>query len=292
MADITDMNNENAAIIAACREDLVIAERHDVLSLREHGPSVPIRTVIDPQNGCTRVEVFADALDALEARDTKPRRRVGRVAFHEVDSLIQYVQRFGREDTIVYANPGTFAVEVVLNEHPKGEDNTDAAWRDHRATYSCPRSPEWIAWCEHDGKPMTQEKFADFIESRLEDLRAAPGMPAPTDVLTMARNLIMRTKGTFERQINPTTGASVLVNKTETDTGSTEIPRAFAIGVAVFEGGVPYQVEARVRLEIKEGRAAFAYVLHRRKEIERDAFQAVRAQIASETGKLVLAGNP
>lgn len=287
---ITAQSNDAAAIIQAAREDLAIGARIAI-----HGTgatAVPICTVIDPLTGVSRVEVADDVLAKVDSLAAAPRRRIGRCQFSEVDSLIQYVQRFGGADTIVYANPATFSVEAVLNEHPAGAENAAAAWRDHRATYTCPRSPEWLAWTEHDGRQMPQDKFADFIESRLEDLVSGAGMPTATDVLTMARNLIMRTKGTFERSLDPTTGNSALVNKTETDVGSTAIPRAFLIGVPVFENGERYQVEARVRVEIKEGRAVFAYVLHRRKEIERDAFQAVRAQISSETGKPVLAGTP
>ncbi len=236
--------------------------------------------------------VFEAALATLDARADGPRRRKGTHRFTEVVSLIDYAKRYGNPaEAIVYADTAALAFVIVFDEHPPGNDVADAAWREHRASYACPRSPEWLAWTALDGKAMTQEAFADFIEGRLEDLATGDGFPRATDVLTMARNLMIRTKGTFQREFNPTNGDSVLVNKTETDTGSTPIPRAFLLGIPVFEGGERYSVEARVRFGFVEGRPAFSFTMHRRKEIERDAFQAVRSQIAIATGIAVLAGS-
>ncbi len=235
--------------------------------------------------------VFKDALAEFDRRADGPRRRTGVQRFSEVDSLIDYVKRFANPaEAIVYANTADLSFVVVFDEHPPGNDVGDASWREHRASYACPRSPEWLAWSGFDGAQMTQAKFADFIESRLEDIATAEGFPRASDVLTMARNLMIRTKGTFQREFNPTNGDSVLVNKTETDTGSTPIPRAFLLGIPVFEGGARYSVEARVRFGVSDGGAAFSFTMHRRKEIERDAFAEVRAKIAAATGVVVLAG--
>ena len=257
---------------------------------------IPV-ALVDDENGGMSVRVLSEALDAADARAPGPRDRRGTVQLSELDSLIAYVNRYKSEHTIAWADLSAFRVEAVFNDHPAGpaDDDpaiVDAGWRNHRALYMCPRSPEWVAWTGNDGALLKQEVFADFIESRLEDLRAAEGYPKPLDVLQMARNLSIRTKGTFERSINPTTGDGVLVAKTETDATSTQIPRAFALGVPVFEGGTVYQIEARVRFSVSEGRAAFSYTLHRRKEIERDAFADIRNKVQAATGVLLLAGKP
>ena len=62
--------------------------------------------------------------------------------------------------------------------------------------------------------------------------------------------------------------------------------------VVVFEGGVRYSVECRVRFAITEGVPAFSFTMHRRKEIERDAFNAVRLKVGEQTKRLILAGTP
>lgn len=257
----------------------------------DDGNKIPIALVQGSE--CNdEIEVLTEALAILDGRAPGPRRREGTIVLTEVDSFIAYAKRYGGERTIVYAHTDSLAFVAVLDDHPAGPSPTDTAWRGHRARYACPKSPEWLAWTALDGVAQPQDKFADFIEGRLEDLATGDGFPKATDVLQMARNLLINTKGTFQRQLNPTTGDSILVNKTETETGSTVIPRAFLLGIPVFEGGARYQVEARVRFGFSDGRPAFTYTMHRRKEIERDAFGELRATVHFATTFPVLAGSP
>lgn len=237
--------------------------------------------------------VYAHGIqEQLDQRMAGPARRAGVHALVEVDSLIHYINRHKSAHSIAWANPDAFRIEVVFDEHPAGPDATDTAWRKHRAVYTCPRSSEWKAWTERDGRQQGQEEFGDFIEARLEDLRAAQGYPKPLEVLEMARHLVMHQRGTFERKIDPTTGNGTLINKIDNEPHSTVIHRAFVLGIPVFEGGELYQVEARVRFALVEGRPLFSYTMHRRKEIERDAFSDVRTKVAEATGVPMLAGTP
>lgn len=255
-----------------------------VIATREHG-----------DDGSDCVVLATAVMEALDQRMPGPRARKGSHLIAELESLVSYVNRYKSDDTLAWANVDGFRIEVVLDDHPAGarvEAFKRTAWRQHRAVYTCPRSPEWKAWTGLDGNPLAQEQFADFIEARLEDIRGGEGYPKPLDVLHMARHLVMHQKGTFERKIDPTNGNGILVNKVENETGSTVIPRAFLLGIPVFEGGAHYQVEARVRFAIAEGRPTFSYTLHRRKEIERDAFGDVRTKFHSATAVPVLAGSP
>lgn len=255
----------------------------------DHGVAVALTETRQAGSVATRVELMKDAMDAIDERAKGPRRRVLNATLHDEKSFIAYLVRWGSTgESVVYADLEELSFQAVLDDNPA--DPVTAAWRSHRAVYACPGSSEWKIWCQFDGKNMTQSDFGDFLESRLEDLRAAASYPAPTEVLQVARQLMIRTKGTFERQINPTTGDSILVNKSETDPGSTQIPRAFLINIPVFDGGQPYEIQARVRFSLNEGKPVFCYSLHRRNEIQRDAFDSVRTRIAEGTKMLVLAG--
>jgi uncharacterized protein YfdQ (DUF2303 family) len=259
------------------------------------GAKIPVALVteIDDEGApVTTVKVLTGVIEEMDKRAPGPSRRTGAVRLTDEDSFIAFVNRWSSQHTVIYADTAALAFTAVLDDHPAGAEVAEALWREHRATYACPRSPEWQAWTANDEKWLTQTAFADFIEARLEDMVKADACAAPLDVLQMARQLHIRTKGTFQREVNPTTGDSILVNKTETETGSTVIPRAFAIAIPVFEGGERYQIEARVRFGFVEGSPRFAYTMHRRKEIERDAFGAVRRKIDAATGRLVLAGTP
>lgn len=293
---ITNINSIDSAITLA-RESVRIGMRIDELGHPDDAETAIPVFLETNADGATKVEVATEALALLDRRLPGPRRREGSVRLTEVLSLIEYVKRYGDENSVIYADTKALAFSVIFDEHPPGPGTGAAVgagtgWRNFRAVYACPRSPEWLTWCQSDGKAMKQEEFADFLEARLEDMAAAENYPKPIEVLAVARQLNIRTKGEFRREINPTNGDAILVCKSETDTGSTQIPRAFAIVIPVFESGARYQVEARVRFALVGGVPQFSYTLHRRAEIERDAFGEVRERIAGETGRLMLAGNP
>lgn len=254
--------------------------------------TIKIPIALEHSEDGSQVLVLESAIKAMDARRGGPPRRTGITRLTEVDSFIAHVLRWGYADTVIYADTAALAFTAVLDDHPAGGETGDTAWREHRAHYACPRSPEWKAWTEREGKPMSQGEFGDWIEARLEDLIATKGKPAPTEILMMARKLHIKTTGKIEREIDPVTGDYHMLNKSETEQGSTVIHRAFDIAIPVFEGGGRYQLEARVRFAVTEGKPSFAFVLHRRAEIERDAFLEVRQKVAAETKMLLLAGTP
>ncbi len=286
---------ETSAAVEAGRKAASLGDRFQTLAFHPEGAPEPHISEAIPifLNQSGEVEVADDVLATMRGLASGPRRRQSHPCFHDLASFVAYLHRHRHlTDTVAFANLSEFSVEAIFDYHPAGPEHDVARWMEHRASYVCPRSPEWIAWTERDGKAQPQEAFADFIEARLEDITSheAKGFPKPMEVLEMARNLMVRTAGTFQRVIDPTTGTGTLVCKTEHGAESTRIPRAFLLGLRVFEGGQPYAVEARLRFELRDGRALFAYTLHRRAEIERDAFGDVQKAIAEVVP--VFAGTP
>lgn len=247
--------------------------------------------VVRVRNGDTdQIQVFHDLINLHDQRAGGPRRRQTTHTMLELGAFCDLVNRLKVPDSAVYADPSNFSIVCVVNDH--GVNREVHGWRDHRVAYQCPRSTEWQEWTKLDGRDMDQDSFADFIEAHLEHLTAAKGYPAPSEILQMARDLVVLTKGTFKRSLNPTTGAAILECKTDTDTGSTVIPRAFAIAIPVFEAGDHYQVECRIRFKLIEGQPRFSYQMHRRTETEREAFGGARALVQAETGLPLFAGRP
>jgi uncharacterized protein YfdQ (DUF2303 family) len=237
---------------------------------------------------------MVDVLAISDERAEKPRRLAGTATHQEIDSFIAHANRFKDQASAVYADVTAVRLTAVLDYHT---GPGAPRWGLHRSLYSCPLSEPWEAWHGFDGKPRAQTDFAQWIEDRMADLTSGKDTdgnpyPAPADVLSMARNLAVYSKGTFERKINPTTGDSALVAKTETETTSTKIPRAFALKLPVFDGGAMWAVEAKIRLTFEGGFPRFAYSLHRTDAILRDAFGEVRARVAKETGLPVFCGTP
>jgi uncharacterized protein YfdQ (DUF2303 family) len=253
-----------------------------------------IPLVITPNGSAT---ILKGVLDLADERAASPRRRKGEAKFDELDSFIAHVNRFKDLDSAVFADIDDTTMTAVLDYHRAGA-TADPRWGQHRSIYECPLSVQWQRWTGSNGVQMSQDDFAQFIESNMDDLASPTGnggdkdLPMPSEVLTMARNLVIHSKGTFSRSLNPTTGESSLVCKNENDPAvSTRIPRAFLLGIPVFEAGASYRMEARLRLHLS-GRAMFSYLLYRSDEILRDAFGEVRAKVADKTGLPVLAGSP
>lgn len=251
-------------------------------------------------NGMT-MRPLKDVLELADSRDTKPHRLRGTAHHHEIASFIAHVNAFKDEDSVVYADCEKVTLTAVLNYHrhkdggPRGDEG--ARWADHRSIYACPLSREWKTWTAKNEKAMSQEEFAQFVEDNMVDLASPTAedgdlYPKPAAVLEMALKLTINLQGEFSRSINPTTGESTLVNKTEHGPNSTKIFKSFLLGIPVFEAGARYRVEARIRFQLEGGRARFSYALYQPEAIKRDAFAGVRAEVEKGTSLAVFAGTP
>ena len=277
-----DQPNTKAALDAG----IALADIKPRLTTIEHPSGVQIPVGLVPP-GFSLV-LLRDALAIGDERAETPRRLVGCATLDELDSFVAHANRFKDERSVVFADAEGVKLTAVYDYH---NGHADPRWCGHSAVYSCPLSDEWKLWIGGHEKGMTQDAFGQLIEDRFEDLVAADGdFAAPAAVLEMARNLAVRAKGTFERKVNVTTGEVAFVCKDEHETASTKIPRAFLLGIPVFQAGARYKVEARVRFSLRDNRPAFAYSLHRSADILRDAFGEVRAKVHTETGLPVLAG--
>lgn len=244
------------------------------------------------------IDSLVSVLESADARAHCPRRRKGTATHHELASFIAHVVRFKDEDSAVFADVKSTKLVAVLDYHRATADGSPR-WGEHRSVYVCPLSRQWQRWLAQNEKVMSQDAFGDFIDQNLSDLASAScGGPVSTDVaepaavLEMARNLVVLTKGEFRREIDRTTGRSTLVCKTDHDSQSTKIPRAFLLGIPVFEGGESYAVEARVRFELRDGRPSFSFSLYQFEEVLRAAFADVRQSVADGAGVPVFAGTP
>lgn len=248
--------------------------------------TVPFAIVDNDQS----VKVLNELQAALDKRLPAPRRRIGTAELLDPESFGKYVVRHKQSQTTIFANRDERWLKAYLNFHPGGDNPKAAGWCDFIADYTAPLSPLWVEWTGFDGEDMTQDAFAQWIENRYDDIVTEDGQAKPIELLEMARSLQIHTKGTFQRKIDPTNGTYSMVCKEEHDSNSTVIPRSFLIGVPVFDGGHPYRVECRVRFKLLHGVPVFSYTMHRRVEIERDAFAGIVEQVEKDTGVEVFIG--
>lgn len=255
---------------AAIEAGIALAELDDrVGEISISGVDVPIALV---PNGM-KVQALKEVIEIADARAEVPRRLRGTSTHTELESFIAHVNRFKDAQSAVFADTSRAQLTAVLNYHAGGDGESPdgderARWADHRTVYACPLSEQWKLWTSNSGVEMSQEAFGQFIEDNMVDL-ASPTesddglFPKPASVLEMARKLAINLTGEFKREINPTTGESTLVNKTEHGPHSTKIPKAFLLGIPVFEAGALYRVEARLRFTLSSNGPRFAFAASR-----------------------------
>jgi len=224
----------------------------------------------------------------LERLLPAPVRARAAVTALSVDTFCAYVTKFKTEATAIFADQKSFSLVGIIDYHMPSA----AAFRDHRVSYSAPRSLEWETWRGSNAKKMTQADFAQFIEDNVVDIRA----PAGADVLEVARSLQAKKAVEFSSGIRLADGAQQFTYNETVDgssrNGTLKVPEEFTLGIPVFFGGQLYEVRARLRYRIEGGKLSMWYELYRWQHIEQDAFAAVRGEVGNGTGVTVWEATP
>lgn len=239
-----------------------------------------------------KVVALENVLGIADQRAAAPRALRGTSKHTELGSFCAHVNRFKDEKSAIFAdtNEAAPSLTAVLDYSSANADG-GPRWGKHRSVYVCPLSRQWRAWMAIDGKELDQDKLGDFFEEHIEDFASRDDLPKAAELVTMARNLQVLTRGEFQRTLNPTTGAQTLINKVEHDQTSTKIHPRFLIGIPVFDAGTKYAIEAVLRMSLK-GRPFFTISFPNAPAALRDAFNDVRDTAQTATGLPVFAGTP
>lgn len=226
------------------------------------------------------------SVEDLEKLLLAPKRARGAVAAHDVATFNAYFNKFKGADSAAFGNQQGFQVVGIIDYHGP----STPAFREHRVTYTAPRSKEWETWKGANGRRMPQADFAQFIEDNVVDIRT----PAGADVLEVSRNLQAQKAVVFNSALRLADGSQQFTYS-ETIDGSTakgtiKVPEQFTLGIPVFFGGAPYEVIARLRYRINEGKLQMWFDLYRPEHIEQDAFAHVVAEVTEAIGTPVWMG--
>lgn len=154
-------------------------------------------------------------------------------------------------------------------------------------------TPAWKRWAAYDGRLLGQSDFAEHIEASLPDVR----VPSGADLLELAQSFQANTSVRFESSRDLGSGERQLVYREQVEAGAGRagnitIPKQFELGLAPYEGSGLYQVSARLRYRITEGRLHLGYVLDRPEDVLRAAFDDVLRQVQEQTERVALLGTP
>lgn len=218
----------------------------------------------------------------LERLLQKPARHRGVVTLKDAASFIAYFKRYEVGNIYGNYNPPQFV--AVFNDHSKELPG----WRDHRAFYACPLSPEWKVWTEMNGKKLDQLAFAEFVENNLPDVVR----PSAADFLEISRSLEATKKANFASAMRLHDGSFQFSYQEDIEgavkKGQMKVPETFDLGIPVFEAGQKYKVEARLRYRLEGPKLVMWFDLLRPHKILEDAVKGVWDEIATGTGATIL----
>ncbi len=231
-------------------------------------------------------------IESLEHTLAAPLRVRATVSINDAESFIAYINKHKTQATSLYGvmgdKPNFLAViDDHVPDHP--------AWRNHKATYGCPLSPEWLIWTSKDNnaKAKTHVDFARFIEDNLLDIIE----PSAAEVLAVSRTLEAKKSVQFASGVRLDNGDVQFTFNEETKgtagKGTIEIPERFGIAIPVFEGGDKYRIDARLRYRINDGgQLAMWYELERPHKVIEHATKEVWKAIGDGTELPITNGNP
>ncbi len=262
----------------------------------------------------------------------KPARRKGTANLTDLQSMIDWANRFKGASSVLFANPDMTAptLTCIADYHAAGPVNLDNTTGDptashchHRGVYSFPLSDEWKTWMRISGEQLDKDDLGEVIEANAKDIMD------PTTAIINGKedeknegweNRLIRTaqqiEGNFGQltkllqmskqfQVHETSNLTIISNR---DTGEGEIqfvsehkdaagqplkiPNLIIIAIPVFRGGAPYRMAVRFRYRKTGGNIKFILTLYNPEKSFEAAFNEAVIEVTKETGLLTLMGSP
>jgi uncharacterized protein YfdQ (DUF2303 family) len=146
--------------------------------------------------------------------------------FDDLRGFIEYIKLFQSDKTIAFVNRQR--VQIVFDYHKKDT----ASWCNHAIEYNYIRSNRWTLWEKANNKWLSQEEFADFLDTGLNEIAA----PTQSEVLSLAKDFRATINAAVDSKIDA--GGTSFNYSEEVKGGSKtniEIPEYIKIQVSPFD---------------------------------------------------------
>lgn len=287
------------------------------------GEGVAVSVMMTPNGSYSIME------KELEPFRNNPSFRRGTATMTSLDSFIAHVNRFGDEDSAVFANDDRASPSLlaVLDYHradtlTSGGEDEPAASRVHgeyrhglhRTAFAFPVSDQWTAWHKGNGTPMGMAEFAVFLEDnvldvadvtkppesakRFVEMNGGEGKIADWSILNkLAKGLTIYENAVVTEAVNLASGEGVLTlassHDTEIEPGvKITVPTMFFVEIPIFREGALYRLPVRLRYRKDRTGVTFWYELWRADRAFLDAFHEAIAKVDSETEATIFYGKP
>lgn len=212
------------------------------------------------------------------------------VVVDEKQALIDYVNRFRDERTVLFADVDAGAVEAVLDYHGGSDSGLEGPWsgpRLHKATLKLRESEEFARWNAFQGALHDQEAFAAFLEENATDIVE----PDAASMIELAREFSATVGAKFDSKVDLSNGDRRFRYETETQVSETiRVPREFIVSIPIWQGEEPEPLRAAFRYRASAGGLKLGFEW-RRVEYRRLAlFRLIAHAVAEGTGAPVYLG--
>jgi len=192
-----------------------------------------------------------------------PNRVEARLTTHDLQSFVDYIDRFAIKGTCLFAKYATteeFQLEAVIDYHgeplhPKeGEVIGEVQipdWCAHTIVYKPKFSREWLRWNSINGKPISQVAFAAFLEDNTQDVASPKG----ADLLGIVNTFKVDKQVTYSKDVTLQNGNVKFTFNSESKArgiGEMEVPERFRLQIPVFHRGVSFAFDVKFRYRVDE----------------------------------------
>jgi uncharacterized protein YfdQ (DUF2303 family) len=221
-----------------------------------------------------------------------PARAAGLAKLRDTASFVCYFNDHKTAASRIYAQLKPARFLAVFDDFPKSrispEPLQEPAWREFRAEFAIPPSPEWAVWNAHDKQAKNQVAFAEFIQDNAPDVVD----PSGAALMEMALNFQSVEDGSLVSAVRLANGDTTFAIKSETKLAEgIKVPEFLTLRIPVFENGDVYSVRARMRYRARD-KLTFWYELERPHKVLEQAFKDAWKKIADDTEAAILLGSP
>lgn len=207
------------------------------------------------------------------------------VVLQTVESLVDYVNIYKGENTVLFADIAASSIAAIVDYH--GPETP--AFVEHKATLALPLSEEWRLWNGISGKLIGQLEFARFIEENGSDIEA----PSGADVLEAMRDLQAKRKVNFTKAVRTSSDNEnfEFTDETEMKTrGGVEVPNRFLLNIPVYFGEASIHIYAFLRWKLDDGVLQLGVTLNQPERIRQAVFKQIVIEAAARTERKAMFG--
>jgi uncharacterized protein YfdQ (DUF2303 family) len=227
----------------------------------------------------------------LEKYNATPFRKTGTITVFDAASLNQLLtDNAGAGHITIYVNPDANKPAIVAILNGSGPDGP--GWGDFRVSIGFRETPQWAKWKAIDGKLLPQVDFAEFVDENLADI------VAPTGAMVMEIVTDHQAKRTvsFKSGVRLASGLIQLTNIQSDDAkvgaGNTEVPESFTLALAPIYGVKPFNIGARFRYRINDGKLLLGLKLQRIEDVMATVVREIEGDIVLPEGAAKVYGVP